>query len=324
MERVTDPADPRRCKAIVRGGQCTNVSVGDSNYCMAHGGPIARAEEIDRCVYELAHARSQGRLEELTKHDPTSFLYDVTSLAVRLLEKMDRVTQTDIDFVTTYSDINALILVVQKLKRSTIKIQQSSTNLVPKQSLRDFRHILVRALQAEVGSHPRGPEIITRVSDHIDDLIRYVSNEEDTPSLEASNPLGAESVFRINDPTDSKRLQELRRDDRLMSLYEEIAIQVMRVERRWNLVRSDTDLIAACGQLTQGLKKLEQLIKSAHDQAQSIGELLSPSVARQVVFESITLASTELNCLPDFDLAIDRLRSLVVSPNHSRSLPDDI
>jgi len=104
----------------------------------------------------------------------------------------------------------------------------------------------------------------------------------------------------------------LRQHDGLMSLYEEISIQIIRLERRWNLVQSDIELIAACSQLTQGLKTLERLIKSAHEQAQAIGELLTQVARRQVVLESIAIVSAELERLPDFEISIDRLRDRVM------------
>ena len=40
MQRVTDLADPRRCKGASLDGQCQNVAEEGSDYCRVHGGQI--------------------------------------------------------------------------------------------------------------------------------------------------------------------------------------------------------------------------------------------------------------------------------------------
>ena len=324
MLRVEDPADPRRCQGHAPDGQCMNVSVEGGEYCMAHGGYFAavRQEVLDRRLYELTEARSQGRLTELVKHDPTTFLYDVTSLAVLLLEKMQRATEVDLDFVGSYSDVNTLLMVIERLKRSTLHIQQNVSVLVNKSSLYDLGRVLIDLTRDEVAECNDADATVARVSSEITQLIRVASNEQNLPSLEASQPLSRTKTFKLTNENDSERLAELRHNNGLMSLYEEIAIQVMRLERRWNMIESDNDLLAACSQLTQGLKNLERIIKSAHEQAQAIGELLNPVASREIIIQMINLISLELKRLPDFETSIDRLRARVmVHFNHPTALP---
>ena len=55
MERVTDPADPQRCKASDGNGQCW-VRVEGSDYCRAHAGAYQPPEKGMR-QYLLAHAQ---------------------------------------------------------------------------------------------------------------------------------------------------------------------------------------------------------------------------------------------------------------------------
>lgn len=323
MQRVEDPADPRRCQGRAPNGQCSNVAVEGGQHCLAHGGfnAMIRQQDADRRLYELTEARSQGRLTELVKHDPTTFLYDVTSLAVLLLEKMERATQQDSDFVTSYADFNALLLVIERLKRATLHIQQSVTVLIKKSSLYDLGRVLTDLTQEEVSEAADAAQIVARVSHELHEMVRSSANEENLPSLESSIPLTRTKTFNIKSEKDAQRLAELRHNDSLMSLYEEIAIQIIRLERRWNLVENDIELLAACNQLTQGLKNLERLIKSAHEQAQAIGELLNPVASRQIVLEMINVVSIELKRLPDYEPSIDRLRDRVMGHFNQSALP---
>lgn len=319
MQRVEDPADPRRCQGHAReqagGDQCENLAVEGGEYCMAHGGYAAmvRLEESNRRLYELTEARSAGRLTDLIKHDPTTYLYDVTGLAVLLLEKMQRATSQDLDFVTSFSDINTLTMVIEKLKRVTLHIQQNVTVLVPKSSLYDLSRVLVDLAREEVLVLDDADLIVNRIEHGTRQLVRNAANEDNLPSLEASEPLERKKTFKLTNLDDAERLDDLRHNDSLMSLYEEIAIQIIRLERRWNMVRCETELLSACSQLTQGLKNLERLIKSAHEQAQAIGELLNPVSKRQVVLEMIALVTTELKRLPNFEHSIDHFRAQLMS-----------
>lgn len=330
MQRVEDPADPRRCQGHEReaqgGGQCWNQAVEGGSYCLAHGGhhALIRQRDADRRLYQLTEARSSGRVAELARRDPTTFLYEVTGLAVLLLEKMQRATAfDDYAFVGAYSDVNTLQAVIEKLKRGTVKIQQNISVLVNKSSLYDFAGLLIDLTREEFDAVDNGDMVVERVATQITQLIKVSANDTSVPSLEASKPLDRAPVFNLDSVHDSQRLADLRHHDNLLSLYEEIAIQIDNLERRWNLVKSDIELLAACSQLTQGLKNLDRLIKAAHEQAQAIGELLNPVASRQVVMDAIAIVSKEMKLLPNFELSIDRLRDRVMGHFQQHLPPPD-
>lgn len=77
------------------------------------------------------------------------------------------------------------------------------------------------------------------------------------------------------------RLAQLSEHEEVKSLREEIALNRMLIEQRFNLIKNETDLLAACGQLNQMLLTVERLVKSAHQIEQNLGVLLSkPTVLR--------------------------------------------
>jgi hypothetical protein len=80
---------------------------------------------------------------------------------------------------------------------------------------------------------------------------------------------------------DQARLAQFAEHEDIKSLRDEIALARMLVERRFNLIQSDADLLVACGQLNVLLLTIERLVKSCHQIEQSLGSLL----ARQSVIK---------------------------------------
>ena len=68
MQRVTDLADPRRCKGASVDGQCQNVAEEGAEYCRVHGGkdqaPARRLKQ-----YLLTKAQDRERLAQFAEND---------------------------------------------------------------------------------------------------------------------------------------------------------------------------------------------------------------------------------------------------------------
>jgi hypothetical protein len=87
--------------------------------------------------------------------------------------------------------------------------------------------------------------------------------------------------YLLDKAHDQARLVQFAEHEDVKSLRDEIALARMLVERRFNLINTDSDLLAACGQLNALLLTIERLVKSAHSIEQSLGALL----ARQSVIK---------------------------------------
>jgi hypothetical protein len=74
---------------------------------------------------------------------------------------------------------------------------------------------------------------------------------------------------------DSTRLAQFAEHEEVKSLRDEIALARMLIERRFNLIKDDADLISACGSLNTLLLTVERLVKSAHAIEKSLGTLLA-------------------------------------------------
>ena len=93
MERVTDLADPRRCKASVGTGQCMTVALEGSDYCQVHAGSYRPPVKGLR-QYLLARAQDRARLAAFAEHDDLCSAPDrmgrVTSMRIQGLRVIPR------------------------------------------------------------------------------------------------------------------------------------------------------------------------------------------------------------------------------------------
>lgn len=104
-----------------------------------------------------------------------------------------------------------------------------------------------------------------------------------------------------------KRLAELSDHDEIKSLRDDVAMARMLIEQRFNMIETDGDLIAACGQLNQLLLTVERLVKSCHVLEQNLGVLLSRQSALRLGQTLCQIVIDELEGLPDYEGIIDQM-----------------
>ena len=102
MQRVTDLADPRRCKGAQPDGQCQNVAEEGSDYCRACGGESqAPARRLKQ--YLLTRAQDQARLAQLDDPEGLKSLRDEVVIATGMLERRLNLVSTDAEFISRLS-----------------------------------------------------------------------------------------------------------------------------------------------------------------------------------------------------------------------------
>ena len=80
MQRVTDLADPRRCKGASLDGQCQNFAEEGAEYCRVHGG-TDQAPALRLKQYLLTRAQDQARLVHLDDPEGVKSLRDEVVIA---------------------------------------------------------------------------------------------------------------------------------------------------------------------------------------------------------------------------------------------------
>jgi hypothetical protein len=129
MERVTDPADPRRCEGQTASGQCMNVAENGDKRCIAHAG---RDDGREKRVYLLHKAEHRKRLAELSDHAQLTSLREEIGLIRMLIEERMRLIQNDNDLLSAFGPLQQSFLVVERLVKTLHTMEQQLGNLLNK------------------------------------------------------------------------------------------------------------------------------------------------------------------------------------------------
>jgi hypothetical protein len=176
MDRVTDPADPRRCQAPDRMGQCWNVAEPGCDYCRKHAGTDKDSAKQIR-QYQLTNARLRQRLSQKTDHDQITSLREEIGLTKILIEELMNSCKTDTELLAHTGTFNQLAMTLEKLIKTSHQMEQSLGLLLSKPTLvvlgQDIIHILIEELKGV----PEYEERIDRITGRMIDTIEHATNK---------------------------------------------------------------------------------------------------------------------------------------------------
>jgi hypothetical protein len=90
-------------------------------------------------------------------------------------------------------------------------------------------------------------------------------------------------------------------------LRDNIGLLHMLIERRFNMMKNDNDLILACGPITTMIDKMEKLVSSCHKIEQNLGLLLAKQAILNLAKNMVAVMIEELEGIPDYEDTIDRI-----------------
>lgn len=114
-------------------------------------------------------------------------------------------------------------------------------------------------------------------------------------------------MYHLSVAAQQARLAQLSEHESVKSLREEIALARMLIERRFNAIKTEIDLLNACGPLNQLLLTVERLVKSAHALEQNLGLLLDKASIIQLGQHISRIIIEELEGIEDYELLVDRI-----------------
>jgi hypothetical protein len=91
-----------------------------------------------------------------------------------------------------------------------------------------------------------------------------------------------------------------------------IALQHMLIEKRYNLINSDTDLLTACGPLNTMLTTMERLISSCHRVETNLGELLQRHAVLTLAKEMVRIVIDELEGIENYEYIVDQITQRLI------------
>lgn len=177
MKRVTDPADPRRCKHSFPHEQCWNESEEGSANCSAHGGR-STADQDSKRQYLLAQVEDRRRLAEFAQHDHIKSLRDEIGLVRLLIEKRFNLIRTESDLLQGTASLNAMFLTLERLVKSCHNLEQSLGELLSKDSVVRLGQAICEIVIDELQGVEGHEEIIDRIVGRLFPTISNARNQE--------------------------------------------------------------------------------------------------------------------------------------------------
>jgi hypothetical protein len=162
MQRVTDLADPRRCKGAQPDGQCQNLAEEGSDYCRACGGE-SRAPERRLKQYLLARAQDRTRLAQLDDPEGLKSLRDEVVIATGMLERRLNMVDSDAEFLQAFPQIERFLRSVAELKKSSFFLEQKSGAMLSREQAFGLVRLMIAIVVDELDGIPNYEQIMDRI-----------------------------------------------------------------------------------------------------------------------------------------------------------------
>ena len=190
MKRVTDPADPRRCRGAAPDGQCMNEAEPGTNLCRCHGGrDLTNQQNVKR--YLLAKASDRARLAEVSDElEPVKELRDSIALLHMMIERRWNAIKDDGDLLQACGPLNQMLQNMDRLVNSCHKIEQNLGQLLAKQAILALAKRMVGIIVEELEGIDHYAETVDRITGRLIDTIRGAGNtEQEVPLMALPAPL---------------------------------------------------------------------------------------------------------------------------------------
>lgn len=167
MDRVTDPADPRRCQGTAQHGQCPNFAEHGSSYCRACGGECTRDEEEKRSflLAKLDQKRKLARLEGPV--EALSRLHDDILILEAMQECITEQCNSHIDVSSNLDRIDRIMARKESLLKTLTTVGKQLDELLPRAQVMGFADYVISVVIDELKSIPGYEQQVDRISDRI-------------------------------------------------------------------------------------------------------------------------------------------------------------
>lgn len=176
MQRVTDLADPHRCKGRSLDGQCQNVAEEGADYCRVHGGESqAPARRLKQ--YLLTRPQDHERLAQIDDPEGHKSLRDEVIIATGMLERRLNLVRSDAEFITMFPQVEKFLGRIADLKKSNFSLEQKSGAMLSRPAAFRLVQETLRIVAEELEGIQGYEEIMDRIIDRLDPVVRHAGDE---------------------------------------------------------------------------------------------------------------------------------------------------
>jgi len=179
-ERVTDPADPARCQAVLPNvGQCLNKAVPGTPNCACHGG-ASQANQLEQKSISMYRLKKyQARLTEFSEAEKIKSLRDEIGILRILMEERLNLCTDDLHLMMHTPILMDLATRVEKLVTSCNRLEGQLGVMLDKTQALQIGAEVVEI----VGNYVTDEEILTQISNDIAQSIARLGTPRHDRSL---------------------------------------------------------------------------------------------------------------------------------------------
>jgi len=160
-------------------GRCERDALPGSEYCPIHENLKPKKknpEGFAKRMYMIQDQQRRARHAELLDNDNRRSLREELMIARLLLEERLNSAQTEADKISSQGAINSLLSTIEKLENSSLKLDQTTGNLLSKTTLLKIASSIVQIIIEELIEIPQSELIVDRISDRIFKTIADIEN----------------------------------------------------------------------------------------------------------------------------------------------------
>lgn len=169
--KVTDPADPRRCQGMGAGGQCEYLAVEGTEHCPRHGG-YHNAKKKDREAAKMYNLKLwRAKLDTLKQSPEAKSLGDEIAILRMTLEATLERCKHQEDLFMMSSTIGDLAVKIERILKSAHSLDQSSGNLMDKSKAIAFAGTVVEIVDRVIAANVKDVDLKELIVDQISQAI---------------------------------------------------------------------------------------------------------------------------------------------------------
>lgn len=155
---------PDRCQGITRAGQCTNLSLEESEFCGSCGGnrAVSIAKQASLNNYRLG--KWQAKMERHSRSDAVKNLREEIGILRMMLEERFNSIQDNSDLMLQSHVISDLVLKIERVVSSCHKLEGSMGQLLDKAKILHFGGKVIEILGQELNGQE---DVMDRIADKI-------------------------------------------------------------------------------------------------------------------------------------------------------------
>lgn len=155
-----------RCKHVnSHSGQCSRDAITGTTRCAIHA--VTDSEKHEKRMYLLLNQKYRERHSDLSDHKDIRSIREEVGIARMLLEERLNSINCEADLIASCSGINTLLLTIEKLTNSCLKLDQSVGNLLSKPALLKVASDIVQIVLEEVSTLPDHELVVDKISERI-------------------------------------------------------------------------------------------------------------------------------------------------------------